>query len=207
MAQDRNGSSEPSPLQALREKERRKIRQRSGVKPKAKTSPRGISTATSSNTTLEIVECQWSGCTKRLHVDYVDVKHWGQHVREHYADQPEMVQCKWDGGCGAVISKSSMWKHIVVHQPKFKIRCPRGCDVFTRADMMRRHLQTCSFTSRQVAPGEKSGEQVTPVDRYGDGEDNEGAGKESWSGDMEASPLQFTSCLRTAFPSLSTSTF
>jgi hypothetical protein len=110
-----------------------------------------------------------------MHVDYVDVKHWGQHVREHYADQPEMVECKWDGGCGAVISKSSMWKHIVVHQPKFKIRCPRGCGVFTRGDMMKRHLQSCALTATAE---EKSREEDPHVDDYpGDGED-QGVGKE-----------------------------
>jgi hypothetical protein len=151
-AQGGQGSPSRTHLQVIREKEKKMIRRRSGVKPKAKT-PRthgapNVGDTSSSNTYLEMVECQWAGCTKRLHVDYVSVKHWGQHIRDHYVGKPQMIQCQWDGGCGATVHKSSLWKHIVVHQQKFKIRCPHGCDVFTRGDMMKRHFQTCPFTSR-----------------------------------------------------------
>ena len=83
------------------------------------------------------------------------------HVREHSIYQPEMIPCQWNGGCGAIINKNSVWKHIVVHQPKFKLRCPRGCDVFTRGDMMKRHLRTCGFTSRRrrIAIGSDTDEE------------------------------------------------
>ncbi|KAF9650308.1 hypothetical protein BDM02DRAFT_3112279 [Thelephora ganbajun] len=187
-AEDENDSHELSPLQTLREKERKKIRQSSGVRPKVKApQTRSLRTVEApSRSSLEMVQCQWTGCTKRLHVDYVSVKHWGKHVREHYANQQDMIQCKWKGGCGAVLGKSSMWKHIVVHQPKFKIRCPRGCDVVTRGDMMRRHLRSCPVTSSQTAEeGESDEEEDTEVEEHvhrggydGDGEDNEEGGKD-----------------------------
>ena len=134
-----------------------------------------------------MVRCQWEGCTKRLHVDYIDVGHWGKHVREHYANEQDTIKCKWGGGCGAMVNKSSMWKHVVVHQPKFKIRCPRGCDVSTRGDMMRRHLQTCNYTPGQAAKGGEGEEENVGVeegshrrdyDGDGDGEDNEEEGRE-----------------------------
>lgn len=81
-----------------------------------------------------------------------------------------------------MIHKSSMWKHIVVHQPKFKIRCPRGCGVLTRGDMMRRHLQSCSYSSRRAAKKGRSEEdedmEVEESSSGGDsdynGEDDEG---------------------------------
>ena len=77
-----------------------------------------------------------------------------------------------------------MWKHIVVHEPKFKIRCPRGCDVFTRSDMMRRHLQSCSYTPGRAAEESESEEEEDmeveedslSSDYDGDG-DNVGGGK------------------------------
>ena len=179
-------SPESSPFLTLREKERKRIRQTSGVRSKAKApqthAPRSTKAAPSSTSSLEMVQCRWTGCTKRLHVDYVDVRHWGKHVREHYAHEQDMVQCKWDGGCGAVINKSSMWKHVVVHQPKFKIRCPRGCDVLTRGDMMRRHLQSCNYTPDKASNEGGSGEEETTGveggNYDGDGEDNEEEGKE-----------------------------
>jgi len=85
-----------------------------------------------------------------------------------------------------VVNKSSMWKHIVVHQPKFKIRCPRGCDVSTRADMMRRHLQTCNYTPGQAAKGSEGDEEKNVGveegshrgDHDDDGGDNEEEGRE-----------------------------
>jgi len=129
-----------------------------------------------------MVQCQWADCTKRLHVDYVSVRHWGKHVREHYAKEQDMIQCEWEGGCGAVINKSSMWKHIIVHEPKFKIRCPHGCDVSTRGDMMRRHLRSCPHASDRVAKEvESDGEgdsEVEEGNRGSDCEDNEGGRKE-----------------------------
>lgn len=171
---------------ALRKKDMRKIRQRSGVKPKVKLSrtciPRSANPVPTPNETREMVQCQWEGCTKSLHVDYISVKHWGKHIRGHFADKQEMVQCKWDGGCGSVICKSSMWKHVVVHQPKFKIRCPRGCGIFTRADMMRRHLQTCSFIPRRAVADDGSdgkgglgnGENMCVDDSDDNGKEDEG---------------------------------
>jgi len=123
---------------------------------------------------MEMVQCQWGNCTERLYVDYVNVEHWGRHVREHYADQQDMIPCEWEGGCSAVIHKSSMWKHVIVHQPKFKIRCPRGCDVSTRSDMMRRHLRSCSYTSTKAAEGSEGDE----------GEDVE-VGEDSHGGDYD----------------------
>ena len=93
-----------------------------------------------------------------------------------------MIQCRWDGGCGALVNKSSMWKHIVVHQPKFKVRCPRGCGVSTRGDMMKRHLQSCSRTSgREIESDEEDESEVEEGDRGsgrdGDGEDDEEMGE------------------------------
>lgn len=189
MAEDETDPFEPSPLAALREKEKKRIRQSSGVKPKAKTPPqthglRDIEASSSSNTPLEMVRCQWEGCTKRLHVDYISVGHWGKHVREHYASEQDTIKCKWEGGCSRVVNKSSMWKHIVVHQPKFKIRCPRGCGVSTRADMMRRHLQTCNYIPGQAGKGRESDEEKNVEegshggDYDDDGGDNEEEGRE-----------------------------
>lgn len=78
-----------------------------------------------------------------------------------------------------------MWKHIVVHQPKFKIRCPRGCDVSTRADMMRRHLRYCPYAHGHAAGGWESeeadmevGEDIHVSDDDGDGGGVEEGGKE-----------------------------
>jgi hypothetical protein len=181
---DEAGPLELSPLPALREKERKKIRQSSGVKPKAKApqthGPRNVEAAASSNPPLEMVQCKWEGCTKWLHVDYIDVGHWGKHIREHYADEQDMVQCKWDGGCGVCHNKSSMWKHIIVHEPKFKIRCTRGCDIFTRGDMMKRHLRTCNYTPDQAAKGNKEEGGSHGRDYDGDSEDSEEEGGGGW---------------------------
>lgn len=155
------------------------------MKSKAKTprtdSARDIGATLHSDSPLEMVQCQWEGCTEQLYVDYINVRHWAKHIREHYADEHDTIQCKWKGGCGFAINKSSMWKHIVVHQPKFKIRCPRGCNVSTRSDMMRRHLRTCNYTSARAAKkGESGREENVEVEQgsYGgdcdsDGEDNE----------------------------------
>ena len=180
-AKNEKNSSEPSPILFLREKERKKIRQSSGVKPKAKApkakGPRSADAAPSFDPPLETVQCQWAGCTKRLHVDYVSVKHWGKHIRQHYARQQDMVECRWGAGCDAVVSKSSMWKHVVVHQPKFKIRCPRGCDVMTRGDMMRRHLRSCPFNSGKAAAEGGSEEEDTDSEEGAHGDDYEGDGE------------------------------
>lgn len=159
---NQNGSLERSPLQNLQGKERKKIRQSSGVKYKTKTprthSPRDLVAGPHPKPASEMVQCMWEGCTTTMYVDYVNVKHWGKHIREHYTNQPEMIQCQWAGGCGAAIKKSSLWKHIVVHQPRFKLRCPHGCDVFTRADMMKRHLNTCPFLPSRAAAQNESDE-------------------------------------------------
>lgn len=173
----KKGPPRQHPLQAPREKERKKIRQRNGVKPKAKSkakSPkipdlRNVGTTSSSNANFEMVRCQWEDCKRWLHVDYVDVKHWGQHIREHYTDEPDLVPCRWGSGCGAEINKSSVWKHIIVHEPKFKIRCPHGCDVLTRGDMMKRHLRSCPRTSRQTtAEGDSDKENQPQGGSHGD---------------------------------------
>ena len=96
-----------------------------------------------------------------MHVDYLNVQHWAKHVREHYAHEPEMLHCKWEGGCGSVICKSSMWKHIVVHEPRFKIRCPIGCGVLTRADMVTRHFQACALVRRKNDEDKPEGEDTS----------------------------------------------
>ena len=188
-SEDEIDSLEPSPLQIIRKKVRKNVRQNSGVKPKAKTSRarglRDVGAASRSNSPLEMVQCQWAGCTKELHVDYIDVSHWGKHVRGHYANGEASIQCEWNGGCGVSITKSSVWKHIVVHQPKFKIRCPRGCDVSTRSDMMRRHLQSCPYIPGQAdKEGEADEEENMEAEEGshggddGDGEDSEEEGRE-----------------------------
>ena len=74
-----------------------------------------------------------------------------------------------------------MWKHIVVHQPKFKIRCPRGCGVSTRGDMVKRHLQYCRHTPGQV--GEEYGSEGEVDMEVGEGgrlsdSDSDGGGVE-----------------------------
>lgn len=92
-----------------------------------------------------MVQCRWGDCTEQLYVDHNNVNHWGKHVRAHYASEKDRVQCMWGDECDSVIHKSSMWKHVVVHEEKFKVQCPRGCGVSTRGDMMRRHLQSCNY--------------------------------------------------------------
>jgi hypothetical protein len=150
-----NGSPDESPLKNILKKGKKKIRESDGVKSKAKTgqmcSLRDNDASSSFNNNLEMVECQWTGCTARLHVDFVNVKHWGRHVREHYLDKLDAVECEWEGGCGMKINKGSLWKHIIVHESRFKIRCPRRCGVFTRSDMMKRHLRTCPKKSARAA--------------------------------------------------------
>ena len=133
-------SPEPSSILFLREKARKKTRRASGVKPKAKA--RGSH--------LEMVRCMWDGCGQRLHVDYVNADHWGKHLRGHLPkDRGDVIRCRWGDNCGVSTQKGSMWKHVVVHQPKFKIRCPRGCGVFSRGDMMSRHLLYCPRPPRR----------------------------------------------------------
>ena len=189
MTEDEIDSLEESPLAALREKERKKIRQSSGVKPKVKAprkhGPQSLEAAPSSNTPLEMVQCRWDGCTKRLYVDYISVRHWGEHVRTHYSDEQGTIQCKWRGGCGAAVNKSSMWKHVVSHQSKFKVRCPKGCGVSTREDMLPRHTGTCNYTPGQPANGGSDEEEDVEVgeeshggDYDGDSEDVEEEGSE-----------------------------
>lgn len=121
------------------------MRKGSGVMPKASASRRRGGAATSSESPSELVQCQWAGCTQQFPVNYEDVTHWSQHIRGHATTQPRMVRCMWNGGCGIEVHKSSIWKHVVVHEPRFKLRCPRGCPIFTRGDMMARHLRACRF--------------------------------------------------------------
>jgi len=152
-AEGGNDYPEPLPIQTLRQKERKKIREGSGVKPKPKAPRRSVEAAPSSHLPSETVQCKWADCTEQLHVDYISVEHWGRHIREHYADQQDTIQCKWEGGCGSRFHKSSIWKHIIVHEPRFKIRCPRGCGVSTRGDMMNRHLLYCQHAPGQAVNG------------------------------------------------------
>ena len=154
------GSPEPSPLPAPRKKEREKMRQRSGVKSKTSAPRRRVGVTLSSESPSELVQCRWTGCTQQLLVDYEHVAHWARHIRGHSAAQQQAVRCRWNGGCGAIVHKSSIWKHVVVHEPRFKLRCPRGCPISTRGDMMARHLRSCRFvppkTKESMGLGEGS---------------------------------------------------
>ena len=179
----RRDSPEPSPIQTLREKGRKKIRQGSGVKTKKKVPARAVP---SPYPPPEVVQCRWAKCTKLLSVDYVSVRHLGGHVRAHYADDSEMTRCRWEGGCGAEIHKSSMWKHVVVHQPKFKVRCPFGCDVMTREDMMARHLRSCPFNPGRAAEvGESEGEEDVELGEVSHAGDYDCEGEGDYEGGKE----------------------
>lgn len=164
-------SPELSPLQTLRKKQKKRVRQASGINTKVKapkTKPlRDVQVALSSESPLsEMVQCRWGDCTVRLPVNYTNVKNWSTHIRGHCTGRPEMVRCQWDD-CGYLINKSSMWKHMIVHEARFKLRCPLGCGVSTRGDMMKRHLGSCPFA--QKAEGNKENRlQSDGDDHHGD---------------------------------------
>ena len=93
------------------------------------------------------MQCLWrDGCTVNKAFDYSagTIKDWKTHINSHLEGSVGVVKCRW-GGCKEEAQKDYMFKHIVTHEVRFKLLCPRGCGVAVRDDNRERHLKVCQF--------------------------------------------------------------
>ena len=151
-------------LSPLKKRQRRKLRESAGVKANSARKHRMIVVGPSDlkpRTFLPPVgrmQCLWgSNCTTRMDFDYTfkTIKDWKNHIASHLVkpDKPtedsvgrdqmvKIVKCSW-GECSANVEKGYLFKHIVTHEVRFKLLCPRGCGVAIRDDNLERHLKSC----------------------------------------------------------------
>jgi len=148
-------------LSPLKERRRRKLRETAGVRPKPSRKHVVGASNLKPKTSLPpagTMRCLWGNdCTTRMAFDYSlgTIKDWKGHIAVHLtgSNQPaedpggrgqkvKMVRCSWDG-CGEKVEKGYLFKHIVTHEVRFKLLCPRGCEVAIRDDNLERHLKSC----------------------------------------------------------------
>ena len=148
-------------LSPLKKRQRKKLRESAGVKPKASKKRTAGPSTLKPKTSLPPVgrmKCLWGGdCTVRMAFDYTldTIKDWKNHIASHLAEPNEpsegsagrcqkvkMVTCSW-GDCDTKVEKGYLFKHIVTHEVRFKLLCPRGCEVAIRDDNLERHLRSC----------------------------------------------------------------
>lgn len=155
------GTPTQDDLSPLKERQRKRLRESAGVKPK----PSQKRTAGPSSLKSKIslppagrMKCLWGGgCTVQMPFDYTldTIKDWKNHIASHLAksdkstddsagrnQKMKVVKCGWDG-CGAKVERGYLFKHIVTHEMRFKLLCPRGCEVAIRDDNLDRHLRSC----------------------------------------------------------------
>jgi len=84
------------------------------------------------------------------------IKEWKDHLASHLAksnepvevpagrNQPrvEMVGCSWDG-CDERVERGHLFEHVVTHEARLELLCPRGCGVVITDDNLDRHLKSC----------------------------------------------------------------
>ena len=146
-------------LSPLKKRQRKKIRESAGVKPKPPTKRSAgplIPKLKPALPPVGRVRCLWGGdCTVQMTFDYTldTIKGWRNHIASHltkYTEPTEdpagkyqrTVKCCW-GGCSAKVERGYLFKHIVTHEVRFKLLCPRGCGVAFRDDNLERHLRSC----------------------------------------------------------------
>ncbi|KAF9785767.1 hypothetical protein BJ322DRAFT_739324 [Thelephora terrestris] len=157
--EDNQGTSVRDTLSPIKKRERRKLRESAGVKPK----PSQERTIGPSNSRQKVtlppkgtMRCRWGGnCTFAMAYDYSldTIRSWKTHIASHptRSDQHaedsggrvKTVECNW-GGCSAQVEKGYLFKHIVTHEVRFKLLCPHGCGVAFRDDNLDRHLRSCA---------------------------------------------------------------
>jgi len=150
-------------LNPLKKRQRKKIRESAGVKPKP---PAGRNVGPSipkprpSLPPVGMVRCLWGDdCTVQMVFDYTldTIKDWKNHIVSHLTksngptEDPtggcqKIVKCRWDG-CSAKVERGYLFKHIVTHEVRFKLLCPRGCGVAFRDDNLERHLRSCHLSN------------------------------------------------------------
>jgi hypothetical protein len=154
-------TSAPDVLSPLKKRQREKLRESAGVKPKPTrkhTVGLPISKPKTALPPPGRMRCRWGDdCTVQMDFDYTfdTIKDWKTHIVSHLARPSEttedsagrdqkvkMVKCSW-GGCSAKVERGYLFKHIITHEVRFKLLCPRGCEVAIRGDNLERHLRTC----------------------------------------------------------------
>ena len=145
-------------LNPLQKRRRRKLRECAGVKVKRSQRRTFGASTPKSKTSLPPagrMQCLWDdNCTVRMAFNYTldTIKDWKNHIASHVPEPNKttedlaggcrMVECGW-GRCGAKVEKGYLFKHIVTHEVRFKLLCPRGCEVAIRDDNLERHLRSC----------------------------------------------------------------
>jgi len=162
--EDDDGAPTHDVLSPLKKRQRKKIRESAGIKPKPSTKRTAGPSIPKPKTSLPPVgrvRCLWGGdCTVQMTFDYTldTIKDWRNHIASHLAKSDgstegptggcqKMVKCLW-GGCSAKVEKGYLFKHIVTHEVRFKLLCPRGCGVTFRDDNLERHLRSCRMSDR-----------------------------------------------------------
>ena len=148
-------------LSPLKKRQRKGLRESAGVKPRS-TKKRAVGPSVlKSKTSLPPagrMRCLWGDdCTVRMPFNYTldTIKDWKNHIGWHLTrsnestDDPvgrcqtvKMVTCGWDG-CSVKVERGYLFKHIVTHEVRFKLLCPRGCEVAIRDDNLERHMRSC----------------------------------------------------------------
>ena len=148
------------PLKKLRG---RKIREAAGVKPKlpirraaGPSIPKPKPKSKPSLPPTGKMRCLWGDdCSIQMAIEYTpdSIKDWKSHIASHLtkSNQPtedpmerhqKVVNCRWSG-CSTKVERGYLFKHIVTHEVRFKLLCPRGCEVAIRDDNLERHLRSC----------------------------------------------------------------
>jgi len=146
-------------LGPLRKRQRKKLRETAGVRPKP-SRERVVGDLDPKPHTafppMGKMRCLWGDdCTVQMAFDYTfdTIRNWKKHVTSHSNKSTEdsaessqrvrLVECRWDG-CDAEVEKGYLFKHIVTHEVRFKLLCPHGCGVTIRDDNLERHLRSCA---------------------------------------------------------------
>ena len=152
-------ASKENTLGPLKKRERKRLRESAGVNPKPSRERVAGRSNPKPKTSLPpkgAMRCLWGDdCDIQMAFDYTldTIKGWKNHVAWHLTrfSQPaednvargKMVICDWDG-CGAMVERGYLFKHIVTHEVRFKLLCPHGCGVDIRDDNLERHLRSCA---------------------------------------------------------------
>ena len=160
---DDDGTFTQEVFSPLKKRQRKKIRESAGVKPKPPIK-RTIGPSIPKPTSLPPVgraRCLWGrDCTVQMAFDYTQdtIRDWKNHIASHLVksntptEDPagrhqKSVKCRW-GGCSEKVERGYLFKHIVTHEVRFKLLCPRGCGVAFRDDNLERHLRSCRLSDQ-----------------------------------------------------------
>lgn len=153
------GASIQDTLSPTKKRERKKLRESAGVKPKP--SQKRIAGPSNSRQKASLppegtMRCLWGDdCVFEMTYDYTleTLKCWKHHIGLHLTrsdqrtedsgERGKTVTCSWDG-CSAQVERGYLFKHIVTHEVRFKLLCPHGCGIAIRDDNLDRHLRSCA---------------------------------------------------------------